>query len=159
MDTLQMQVNTLMQLCTARNEEERTVLREDLRRLMVPEQPKERNPEKVIRQILLELGAPDHLVGHPYMIQAILLVVENRTYIHNITFGLYPQVAAHFDTTAARVERALRHLIEVTWSRGDWEVLGRYFGNTISQDRGKPTNGEFVARIANVVRQRLEDVA
>lgn len=159
MDTLQMQVNTLMRLCTARNEEERTVLREDLRRLMVLEQPKERNPEKVIRQILLELGAPDHLVGHPYMIQAILLVVENRTYIQNITFGLYPQVAAHFDTTAARVERALRHLIEVTWSRGDWEVLGRYFGNTISQDRGKPTNGEFVARIANVVRQRLEEAA
>ena len=159
MDTLQMQVNTLMRLCTAQNEGERSALREDLRRLMVPEQPKERNPEKVVRQILLELGAPDHLVGHPYMIQAILLVVENRTYIHNITFGLYPQVAAHFDTTAARVERALRHLIEVTWSRGDWEVLGRYFGNTISQDRGKPTNGEFVARIANVVRQRLEEAA
>ena len=159
MDTLQMQVNTLMRLCTAQNEGERSALREDLRRLMTPGQPKERNPEKVIRQILLELGAPDHLVGHPYMIQAILLVVENRTYIHNITFGLYPQVAAHFDTTAARVERALRHLIEVTWSRGDWEVLGRYFGNTISQDRGKPTNGEFVARIANVVRQRLEEAA
>ncbi len=159
MDTLQMQVNTLMRLCTAQNEGERSALREDLRRLMVPEQPKERNPEKLIRQILLELGAPDHLVGHPYMIQAILLVVENRTYIQNITFGLYPQVAAHFDTTAARVERALRHLIEVTWSRGDWEVLGRYFGNTISQDRGKPTNSEFVARIANVVRQRLEDAA
>lgn len=159
MDTLQMQVNTLMRLCTAQNEGERSALREDLRRMMTPEQPKETNPEKLIRQILLELGAPDHLVGHPYMIQAILLVVENRTYIHNITFGLYPQVAAHFDTTAARVERALRHLIEVTWSRGDWEVLGRYFGNTISQDRGKPTNGEFVARIANVVRQRLEEAA
>lgn len=159
MDTLQMQVNTLMRLCTAQNERERSALREDLRRLMTPGQPKETNPEKLIRQILLELGAPDHLVGHPYMIQAILLVVENRTYIHNITFGLYPQVAAYFDTTAARVERALRHLIEVTWSRGDWEVLGRYFGNTISQDRGKPTNGEFVARIANVVRQRLEDAA
>lgn len=159
MDTLQMQVNTLMRLCTAQNEGERSALREDLRRLMTPGQPKETNPEKLIRQILLELGAPDHLVGHPYMIQAILLVVENRTYIQNITFGLYPQVAAHFDTTAARVERALRHLIEVTWSRGDWEVLGRYFGNTISQDRGKPTNGEFVARIANVVRQRLEEAA
>ncbi len=159
MDTLQMQVNTLMRLCTAQNEGERSALREDLRRMMTPGQPKETNPEKMIRQILLELGAPDHLVGHPYMIQAILLVVENRTYIHNITFGLYPQVAAHFDTTAARVERALRHLIEVTWSRGDWEVLGRYFGNTISQDRGKPTNGEFVARIANVVRQRLEEAA
>ena len=125
MDTLQMQVNTLMRLCTAQNEGERSALREDLRRMMTPGQPKETNPEKMIRQILLELGAPDHLVGHPYMIQAILLVVENRTYIHNITFGLYPQVAAHFDTTAARVERALRHLIEVTWSRGDWEVLGQ----------------------------------
>ena len=83
MDTLQMQVNTLMRLCTARNEEERTVLREDLRRLMVPEQPKERNPEKVIRQILLELGAPDHLVGHPYVIQAILLVVEDGRVLNN----------------------------------------------------------------------------
>ena len=117
------------------------------------------DPEKIIRQILLELGAPDHLVGHPYIIQAILLVVEDGMYIHNITFGLYPQVAAKFDTTAARVERAIRNLIEVTWTRGDWEVLRRYFGNTISADKGKPTNGEFIARIANVVKAKIREAA
>ena len=88
-----------------------------------------------------------------------MLAAENRTYIHSITFGLYPQVAAHFDTTAGRVERAIRHLVEVTWTRGDVEVLQRYFGNTVSPEKGKPTNGEFIARMANVLRQRLEQAA
>ena len=64
-----------------------------------------------------------------------------------------------FDTTASRVERAIRHLIEVTWSRGDLEVLNRYFGNTLSPEKGKPTNGEFIARMANVVKQRMREAA
>ena len=117
------------------------------------------DPEYLIRELLLELGAPDHLVGHPYTVQAILLVVQDRTYIDSITFGLYPQLAAKFDTTAARVERAIRHLVEVTWTRGDWDVLGRYFGNTVSPDRGKPTNGEFIARLTNIVRQQMRQAA
>ena len=158
MGILEQQVRALMRLCTAQTEAERVKARTELGRL-IREETQPSTPEEMVRQLLLELGAPDHLSGHEYTVYAILLAAENRTYIHSITFGLYPQVAAHFDTTAARVERALRHLIEVTWSRGDWEVLGRYFGNTISQDRGKPTNGEFVARIANVVRQRLEEAA
>ena len=117
------------------------------------------DPEQEVRRILLELGAPDHLVGHPYVIRAILLVVGDQLYINHITFGLYPQLAVEFDTTPARVERAIRHLIEVTWIRGDIDVLDRYFGNTISASRGKPTNGEFIARIANVVKARLREVA
>lgn len=87
------------------------------------------------------------------------MAVENRSYINNITFGLYPQLAAKFDTTASRVERAIRHLIEVTWTRGDMDVLCGYFGNTISADRGKPTNGEFIARLTNVVHQRMKEAA
>lgn len=160
MNTLEMQVAALMRLCAAERESERIRAREDLRRMLEDRHPAgDADPETLVRQILLELGSPDHLVGHPYMIEAILLVVEDRAYINNITFGLYPQVAAAFDTTAARVERAMRHLIEVTWTRGDWEVLSRYFGNTISPDKGKPTNGEFIARIANVVKQRMKDAA
>ena len=87
------------------------------------------------------------------------MTVKDRSYINNITFGLYPQLAAKFDTTASRVERAIRHLIEVTWTRGDMDVLCGYFGNTVSASRGKPTNGEFIARLANVILQRLREAA
>ena len=73
--------------------------------------------------------------------------------------GLYSQPAARFDTTAARVERAIRHLVEVTWSRGDLKVLERYFGNTVSPEKGKPTNGEFIARLANIVKLRMKEAA
>ena len=117
------------------------------------------DPEQEIRRILLELGSPDHLVGHPYVIRAIQLVMSDRLYINSITFGLYPQLAVEFDTTPARVERAIRHLIEVTWARGDLDILEKYFGNTVSASRGKPTNGEFIARMANVVKGRVDRAA
>lgn len=160
MRILEMQVNALMRLCAAEKETERSRAREEVRRLMQAKHPAvSADPEYLVRQILLELGAPDHLLGHPYVVQAVLLVVGDQMYINNITFGLYPQLAAKFDTTASRVERAIRHLIEVTWARGDWEVLNLYFGNTVSADKGKPTNGEFVARLANVVRQRMRESA
>ena len=159
MKILELQVAALTKLCTAEKETERAKAREELRLLQRAVQEREPDVEEEIREILLELGAPDHLVGHPYVVQGILLVVENRTYINNITFGLYPQLAADFDTTAARVERAIRHLVEVTWSRGDLDVLDKYFGNTIDANKGKPTNGEFIARIANVVRQRMKAAA
>ena len=161
MSILEMQVDALMRLCTAEKESDRSKVREEVRKLL-ENRVKSRacaDPEYLIREVLLELGSPDHLVGHPYIVQAILLVVQDRTYIDSITFGLYPQLAVIFDTSASRVERAIRHLIEVTWTRGDWEILNRYFGNTIHADRGKPTNGEFIARIANVVKQRLREAA
>ena len=161
MSILEKQVDALMRLCAAEKESDRRQVREEVRRLLEVRQRTGVNadPEYWIRQILLELGAPDHLLGHPYVVQAILLVVQDQMYINNITFGLYPQLAANFDTTASRVERAIRHLIEVTWARGDWDVLNHYFGNTVSADRGKPTNGEFIARLANVVRQRMREAA
>lgn len=158
MSHLEMQVNALMRLCTAEKESDRQKLRTELRQLLEGERHPV-DPEDLICEILLELGAPENLLGHPYMVEAILLVVQDRAYIDNVTFGLYPQVAAHFDTTAARVERAMRHLLEVTWSRTDWEVLQRYFGNTVSADKGKPTNSEFIARIANIVKRQLKEAA
>ena len=160
MSILEKQVDALMRLCTAEKESDRTRVREEVRRMLENRKNlHSSDPEYWIRELLLELGAPDHLVGHPYVVQGILLVVQDRTYIDSITFGLYPQLAVMFDTTASRVERAIRHLIEVTWARGDWEVLNRYFGNTISASKGKPTNGEFIARMSNIVKQRLREAA
>ena len=115
--------------------------------------------EGITRNVLLELGAPDHLVGHPYVVEAVVMSLEDRYYINNVTFGLYPHIAAKFNTTASRVERGIRHLIEVTWLRGDMDTLTRYFGNTIDPARGKPTNGEFIARLANVVNMQLKQAA
>ena len=157
MNTLEKQVDALMRLCTACDESQRQEAREELRFLLKggTNPRREKEPEWILREVLLELGAPDHLIGHPYVVQAVLLVVENRTYIDSITFGLYPQLAAQFDTTAARVARAIRHLIEVTWTRGNLDTLNRYFGNIVRADKGKPTNGEFIARLANVVRQKM----
>lgn len=161
MGILEMQVEALMRLCTASDEKTRLEAKEEVLHLLRGRKARVTadDPETIIRQILLELGAPDHLLGHPYVIQAVLLVIHDQMYINNITFGLYPQLAARFDTTAARVERAIRHLVEVTWTRGDVDVLMRYFGNTVSAEKGKPTNGEFIARLANVVKLRLKEAA
>ncbi|MBR5126106.1 MAG: sporulation initiation factor Spo0A C-terminal domain-containing protein [Oscillospiraceae bacterium] len=158
MMNLEKRVDALMRLCTADRESDRSLLREELKK-MLEYNRMGFDPEQELRKILLELGAPDHLVGHPYVIRAILLVVGDQLYINHITFGLYPQLAVEFDTTPARVERAIRHLIEVTWDRGDLDVLNRYFGNTVSASRGKPTNGEFIARLANVIRDRMKYAA
>lgn len=153
MSILEQQVEALMKLCTASDEETRKEAREEIRYLLQRKPVAAADPEERLRQILLELGAPDHLLGHQYVVEGILMVANDRTYINNITFGLYPQLAVRFDTTATRVERAIRHLVEVTWMRGDMEVLEKYFGNTVSLDKGKPTNGEFIARLANVVKK------
>ena len=159
MRNLEKQVDALMRLCVAEKEIDQNRVREELKHMLELRKYGGLDPEQEVRTILLELGAPDHLVGHPYVIRAILLVVGDQLYINHITFGLYPQLAVEFDTTPARVERAIRHLIEVTWVRGDIDVLDKYFGNTVSASRGKPTNGEFIARLANVVKQRLRDAA
>lgn len=159
MSNLEKQVDALMRLCVAEEDMDKDRLREELRRMLQLRKQRGFDPEQEIRRILLELGAPDHLVGHPYVIRAILLVLGDQLYINHITFGLYPQLAVEFDTTPARVERAIRHLIEVTWSRGDLNVLDKYFGNTISASRGKPTNGEFIARMANVIKLRMREAA
>lgn len=162
MSDLEKRIDAVSRYILAEDPADREKARDRLRKLMknaptgtAPEV----DAETISRDLFLEMGAPDHLIGHEYALAAVLLVVENRTFIDNITFGLYPQLAVQFDTTASRVERAIRHVVEVMWTRGDPDVLFRYFGNTISADRGKPTNGEFIARCANIVKARLRNAA
>ena len=159
MCNLERQVDTLMRLCSGQTPSEQAQARQALRLLVERSVAPAMDPEYLVRQILLELGTPDHLVGHPFVVEAVLMSVENRSYFNNVTFGLYPQIAAKFDTTASRVERGIRHLIEVTWTRGDMDILCSFFGNTVSPDRGKPTNGEFIARLSNIVREQLRQAA
>ena len=159
MINLEKRVDALMRLCTAEAQVDREKVREELKKMLEFNRRGRPDPEQEIRRILLELGAPDHLVGHPYVIRGILLVVGDQLYINHITMGLYPQLAVEFETTPARVERAIRHLIEVTWARGDLDVIQKYFGNTISASKGKPTNGEFIARLANVIKDRIRYAA
>ncbi len=108
----------------------------------------------VITDILHQIGVPAHIKGYNYVREAIRLSVENPEVMSSVTKVLYPTVAKTFKSTSSRVERAIRHAIEVAWDRGDIDVLNSYFGYTIQNQRGKPTNSEFVAMIADKIRLR-----
>ena len=106
----------------------------------------------VITDILHQIGVPAHIKGYQYVREAIRLSIENPEMMSSVTKVLYPTVAKTFKSTSSRVERAIRHAIEVAWDRGDVDVLNSYFGYTIQSQRGKPTNSEFVAMIADKIR-------
>ncbi len=110
------------------------------------------NLEKTVTLILREIGVPAHINGYQYLREAILTAVEDMGAIKSVTKVLYPAVAQHFGTTSHRVERSIRHAIEVAWDRGDLETLQKYFGNTVSASKGKTTNSEFIATIADRLR-------
>lgn len=158
MYNLEDKVDALMQLCAAQPGTEQEKARRLVRGIAARYLPETMNTEALVRRLLLELGAPDHLLGHAYTVLAVRLVVQDEMYIHSITFGLYPQVAAAYHTTAARVERGIRSLVEVTWERGSLDAQERYFGSTVSSERGKPSNAEFIARLANIVQMQQKGV-
>ena len=105
--------------------------------------------EAMVTSIIHEVGVPAHIKGYQYLREAILIAVDDIDVINAVTKVLYPEVAKRFGTTASRVERAIRHAIEVAWDRGDLETLQKYFGYTVSNVKGKPTNSEFIAMIAD----------
>lgn len=113
--------------------------------------------ESAVTSIIHEIGVPAHIKGYQYLREAIMMTVQNMEVINAVTKVLYPEVAKRFGTTASRVERAIRHAIEVAWDRGDLETLQKYFGYTVSNAKGKPTNSEFIAMIADRLQlQRKE---
>ena len=105
--------------------------------------------ETTITDIMHEIGVPSHIKGFQYLREAIILAVKDNDVINAMTKELYPQVAKAFCTTPARVERSIRHAIEVAWERGDLDTLQRFFGYSVSNTKGKPTNSEFIALIAD----------
>lgn len=113
--------------------------------------------EMRVTEILHQIGVPAHIKGYHYLRTSILMSIENPEIINAVTKQLYPSVAEMYDTTPSRVERAIRHAIEVAWDRGDVDVLNSYFGYTIHNGRGKPTNSEFIAMISDKLRLQLKN--
>ena len=109
----------------------------------------------VITKLLHSLGIPSHIKGYQFIRTAILLVYENPDYIGGITKDLYPDISEKFDTSVARVERAIRHAIEISWLRGDIDLMEEIFGHSVDIDRAKPTNSEFIVTIADKLRLEL----
>lgn len=113
--------------------------------------------EMVVTDVIHQIGVPAHIKGYHYLREAIILSIEDREMINSVTKLLYPTIAKKFKTTSSRVERAIRHGIEVAWDRGDVDTLNSYFGFTIHNSRGKPTNSEFIAMIADRLKLQMKD--
>ncbi|MDD2282323.1 MAG: sporulation transcription factor Spo0A [Eubacteriales bacterium] len=114
--------------------------------------------EVEITNLLHELGVPAHIRGYQYLRYAIALVIKDITILNSITKALYPEIAIKFETTPNRVERAIRHAIETSWERSELDVINRLFRYTIRNDRGKPTNSEFIALLADNLRLKLKSM-
>ena len=111
--------------------------------------------QKSITTILHELGVPSHIKGYQYIRKGITLVYENPELVGGITKELYPEIARKYETTVSRVERAIRHAIEVSWNRGNWELMEEIFGHSVDIDKAKPTNSEFIVTVADKLRLEL----
>lgn len=112
--------------------------------------------ELMVTEIIHQIGVPAHIKGYHYLRESIIMAVKDVEVINSVTKILYPTVAKKYKTTSSRVERAIRHAIEVAWDRGDVDVLNSYFGFTVHNGRGKPTNSEFIAMIADKLRLKLK---
>ena len=125
-------------------------------RYPAPRRMDKNNIEAMVTNIIHEIGVPAHIKGYQYLREAIIIAVDDMDVINAITKVLYPQVAKTFQTTPSRVERAIRHAIEVAWDRGDLDTLQSFFGYTVSNTKGKPTNSEFIALIADRLQLQLK---
>ena len=153
----QEKINKVMSWIVEKDEDKRTLIAEEIKDILRASQPPQeelatRKPE-FIEEILLEFGVPCILFGYDYLVYAITIASEDDVYIRKITKKLYPAVAEKFGTTASRAERGIRHAIEAGWDRCEMEVVLKYFKNSVRADRGKPTNSEFISRIAKLVRR------
>lgn len=115
--------------------------------------------EAQVTKIIHQIGVPAHIKGYQYLRTAIIMTINNNDIINSVTKILYPSVAKQYGTTSSRVERAIRHAIEVAWDRGDLDVLNSFFGYTVQNQRGKPTNSEFIAMIADNLRLKNKALA
>ena len=108
--------------------------------------------QMAISKLLHSLGVPSHIKGYQYIRESIYMMYTSKEMLGGITKEIYPEIALRFDTTASRVERAIRHAIEVSWSRGDYDLMEEIFGHSVDYDRAKPTNSEFIATLADRLR-------
>lgn len=135
----------------------------DLEKRIIESSQKQESENKIINlyhsnlqisvtKLLHELGVPSHIKGYQYIREGIIMIYDDPKIIGGITKELYPEIASRFDTTVSRVERAIRHAIEVSWNRGDWDLMEDIFGHSVDIDKAKPTNSEFIVTVADKLR-------
>lgn len=146
----------MLKPCRPQSVVERARLLCDVPALQLQEEGDARDLERQVTAIIHEIGVPAHIKGYQYLREAIIMSVTDMDMLNSITKILYPGIAKKYQTTPSRVERAIRHAIEVAWDRGDIEVLQGYFGYTVSNIKGKPTNSEFISMIADKLRLQLK---
>lgn len=135
---------------------------QDKRKINAYERVEEQGPddlEHTVTEIIHEVGVPAHIKGYQYLREAIMMSVNDMDMLNSITKVLYPTIAKKFDTTSSRVERAIRHAIEVAWSRGKMDTIDELFGYTVNNGKGKPTNSEFIALITDRIRLQMKQTA
>lgn len=164
MITIDKKINAVMRAMTAEDSGSYEAAMLEIRKCMESGQTQSAgntaaDAEEYISDILVELGVPNHVKGYSYLLTAIDMVIRDPDLLGAVTKVLYCEVGKTYGTTASRTERAMRHAIEVCWDRIDLDTVVRYFGNTVSPLKGKPTNSEFIARVANVVRRRMKAAA
>lgn len=138
--------NRILEVCNEKNEKGKTI---DLYH---------NNLQISITKVLHELGVPSHIKGYQYIREGISILYNKPEMIGGITKELYPEIAGKFDTTASRVERAIRHAIEVSWNRGNWTLMEDIFGHSVDIDKAKPTNSEFIVTVADKLRLEFHKV-
>ena len=116
----------------------------------------EEDMEVIVTDVIHQLGVPAHIKGYHYLREAILASLANGALLESVTKSLYPTVAERFETTPSRVERAIRHAIEIAWDRGNLDTLNSFFGYTVDTSKGKPTNSEFIALITDKIRLKYK---
>lgn len=156
MTTVEMKVDALCRMILGTSEEERAAARSNLCKLM--DQPTQHNTDAMIHELLAELGVPCGNLGHAYLVAFINETVDNPQFTNSMCIA-YHDIAERFNTIGSRVERAIRHAIETAWTRSDPDVLFKYFRNIVYADKGKPTNTEFIARVANIVRLQCNNAS
>lgn len=139
-------IEDLLEVISAAIDSKETIGKEEI------ETTDKENIEVRVSDLLKEIGIPAHIKGYRYVRYSIIYALEDSNALDCVTKVLYPRVAKEFNATSSRVERAIRHAIEVAWSRGEIDVLQRYFGYTVDMSRGKPTNSEFIAMMVDYLR-------
>jgi len=124
-------------------------------RTVIPRAIESRPVDFEVTDVIREIGIPAHIKGYQYLREAITMIVADNNFLGAVTKELYPTVAQKYSTTPSRVERAIRHSIEVAWNRGNMDMINRLFGCTVNRDKGKPTNSEFMAMIADKLRMEM----
>lgn len=164
MSNLERKVNAMIRLQLAQDESEKEAALAELKKLSTaadeePVNDRDVLAEEMIHELLKKVGVPSANLGHKYLVYGIGEAVKNPDLTDNMTYGFYPKIAFRFDSTYARAERAIRHSIELAFTYGDATELDEIFGATIRAEKGKVVVGEFVSRLANIVRIQLRKAA